>query len=190
VNGRRRYPRYQVSHALAGVLRTTSDVAIEARDGPFVVALCDVGLRSGLSLCLDVFAGSTRCVLPVTVAETSPVVHAGTLRYRLRLGPVDSSDPIDADGLLVIETPVRVLDISEHGLLLDASRHAEPGTAGRVRIDIDGAAYDGDVRIVRCHRVESAADRYGLGAEFLRTERVPHGSPLRHALVTLVRAHV
>jgi hypothetical protein len=172
------------------MLQTTSDVAIEARDGPFVVALCDVGLRSGVSLCLEVFVGSTRRMLPVTVAETTPVVHSGTLRYRLRLGPVESKDPLDPDGLLVIDTPVRVLDISEHGVLFDASRHAEAGTVGRVRININGAAYEGDVRIVRCNRVEGAADRHCLGAEFLRTERVPHGSPLRHALVALLRTHV
>jgi hypothetical protein len=172
------------------MLQTTSDVAIEARDGSFIVALCDVGLRSGLALSLDVFAGPTRLALPVIVAETAPVVHAGTLRYRLRLGPFDSPDPINPDGLVVIETPVRVLDISEHGFLLDASWHAEAGTVGRVRLDVDGASYEGHVRVVRCNCVEGAADRYCLGAEFLRTERVPHGSSLRHALVALLRTRV
>jgi hypothetical protein len=191
VNGRRRNPRYDLSRGFEGTLQTLSDVIIEHRDSRHLVALGDVALRRGLSLALDVFSGSTRRTLPVTVLESSPVIHGGTLRHRLHLASVGGgSDATDRDGLLVIDTPVRVIDISEHGLLLEAGGRVDAGTLGLARIEIDGTVCDGHVRVVRCTRVESVADRHRVGAEFLRTERAPHGSPLRHALVNLLKAHI
>ncbi|PYR23273.1 MAG: hypothetical protein DMF98_18765, partial [Acidobacteria bacterium] len=85
MNGRRRNPRFHVSKAFEGVLQTLMDVIVESRDGPYVVALSDAALRTGLSLLLDVFVGADRRTLPVTVAESSPVIQAGLVRYRLRL---------------------------------------------------------------------------------------------------------
>ena len=141
------------------------DVIVESRDGPYLVALSDAALRTGLSLLLDVFVGADRRTLPVTVAESSPVIQAGLVRYRLRLATVGSCDEIDPDGLLVIETPVRVLDMSQNGFLLEASRQSAAGTAGVLRVDVNGRAYEGEIRVARCSRLEGAAERHHLGAE-------------------------
>ena len=163
------------------------DVIVESRDGPYLVAMSDAALRTGLSLLLDVFVGADRRTLPVTVAESSPVIQAGLVRYRLRLATVGSCDEIDPDGLLVIETPVRVLDMSQNGFLLEASRQSAAGTAGVLRVDVNGRAYEGEIRVARCSRLEGAAERHHLGAECLRTRRVPHGSPLRDAFTEILK---
>lgn len=190
MNGRRHSPRYHVSDTFTGTLQTVCDVAIESWDGTFICAASDGGVPTGLSLSVDVFAGKARRTLPAIVAECSPVIRVGTLRYQLRLATTAPADQVDPDGLLVVDTPVRLLDISESGLQFAALRDARPGTVGVARIDVEGHTYEGDVRVVRCARVDGAAEPCRLGAEFLRTERVPHGSALRHALVALLKDSV
>jgi hypothetical protein len=171
-------------------LQTVRDVALEHCDGACIFALSDDGIPQGLSLSVDVFAGKARQTLPAIVAECSPVMRAGTLRYRLRLATTAPAQPVDSDGLLVVDTPVRLLDISGGGLQLAAYCDAKAGTVGVARIAVEGTTYEGDVRVVRCTRVEGGAEPHRLGAEFLRTQRVPYGSPLRHALVALLRSSV
>jgi hypothetical protein len=163
------------------------DVEVESREGPYIIASSDAALRTGLSLTLDVFEGANRKTLPVTVVESSPVIEAGIVRYRLRLATMGSFDEIDPDGLLVIDTPVRLLDMSQNGMLLEASRQSVAGTVGLLRVDMNGRAYEGEIRVVRCSRLEGAAERHHLGAECLRTRRVPHGSPLRGAFCAMLK---
>ena len=176
-----------MSAEFEGVFQTLMDVILEARDDAYLFAVCETPLRTGLSLALDVFVGSRRRTLPVTVAECAPVVQAGLVRYRLRLATVGSFDDIDPDGLLVIDTPVRVLDMSRNGFLLEATRQSDAGTVGLLRIGVDGQAYEGEIRVIRCSPLEGAADRHHMGTEFLRTRRVPHGSPLRSAFFAMMR---
>ncbi len=190
MNGRRHSPRYHVSDTFTGTLQTVCDVAIERWDGTFIDAVSDGGVPAGLPLSVDVFAGMVRRTLPAIVVECSPVIRWGTLRYRLRLATTAPADHVDPDGLLVLDMPVRLLDLSGGGLQFAAHREATAGIIGVARIDVEGRTADGDVRVVRCTRVEGAAEPYRLGAEFLRTERVPHGSPLRHALVALLKSGV
>jgi hypothetical protein len=190
VNGRRRSPRYHVSQTFEGVFQTLRDVVLESHDPAYLVGLSDVALRTGLSLSVDVFTGSIRQTLPVMVAESSPVIHAGTVRYRLRLAATGPWDRIDPDGLLVVDTPVRVLEMSPNGFLLEASGQTEAGTVGLLRVEMDGEAHEGDIRVVRCTALEGSADRHRLGAELLRTRRVPHGSPLRGAFAALLKTTI
>jgi hypothetical protein len=190
MNGRRRNPRYHVSSAFEGVFQTLEDVILEHRDGPYIHAVSQCAFRAGQSLALDVFHGSTRQTLPVTVAQSLPVIHAGTVRYRLRLATVGSCGDIDPDGLLVIDTPVRVLEMSQDGFLLETTRWAAAGTVGRLRLEVDGMTHEGEIRVVRSSRLEGTAERHRLGAEFLRTQRVPHGSPLRSAFAAMLNITV
>jgi len=187
LNGRRRNPRYHVSTPFDGVLQTLTGATIESRDGSCLLASCDVPLRTGLSLALDVFAGSTRRTLPVKVAESAPVIQSGLVRYRLRLATVGSASDVDREGLLVLDTPVRVLDISESGFQLEAVRQRAAGTVGLLQVTVDGRSYEGEIRVIRSSAIEGAADRHRLGTEFLRTRRVPYGSALRTAFLAMMR---
>jgi len=186
LNGRRRNPRYQVSAPFEGVFQTLTDATLESCSGSYLFASCEIPFRTGLSLALDVFAGSSRRTLPVTVAESAPVIQSGVVRYRLRLATIGSAAHVDPAGLLVVDTPVRVLDISPTGFLLEAARHSTAGTVGLLRVQVDGQAYEGEIRVIRCSAMEGA-ERHRLGTEFLRTRRVPHGSALRTAFFAMVR---
>jgi hypothetical protein len=188
MNGRRRNPRYRISSAFEGTLQTLEGVIIERGDGPGLHALAERAFRAGVSLTLDVFDGSMRQTLQVTVAECSPVIHADTVRYRLRLAAAGGWGEIDPEGLLVIDTPVRVLEISQHGFLLETNQGVGAGTVGRLRVEVNGTAYEGEVRVVRSSRLEGRAERHRLGTEWVRTHRVPHGSPLRGAFVAMLNA--
>jgi hypothetical protein len=187
VNGRRRNPRYHVSTPFDGVLQTLTGATIESSDACGLVASCDAPLRTGLSLALDVFADSTRRTLPVTVAESVPVIQSGLVRYRLRLAMAGAADDVHREGLLVLDTPVRVLDISENGFLLEAAQKSAAGTVGLLQVTVDERRYEGEIRVIRSSPIESAADRHRLGTEFLRIRRVPYGSALRTAFFAMMR---
>jgi hypothetical protein len=88
-------------------------------------------------------------------------------------------------GILLTNTPLRALEISRSGCLLESSRPIAPGTAGRLGLEIDGRAYSEEVRITRCQRVEGAGASYRLGVEFIRTDRAD-ASSLRRALYSLI----
>jgi hypothetical protein len=80
---------------------------------------------------------------------------------------------------LLLRTPLRVLNMSRSGCLLECPRPIEAGTAGRLRIEIDGRTYSEEVRVVRCAAIRSAGP-FRLGVEFLKT-RPAHAASLRRA---------
>lgn len=90
-------------------------------------------------------------------------------------------------GILSTSTPLRALEISRSGCLLESSRQIAAGTAGRLRLEIDGRTYSEEVRVTRCQRLEGAGASYRLGVEFLRTRR-PSSSSLRRAVYLILGA--
>ena len=90
-------------------------------------------------------------------------------------------------GILVSGLPVRILEISRTGCLLEAARRVDVGTLAEFRIDIGGRTYSEELRVARAHRVEGAGSTYRMGAEFLRTRRAGESS-LRRALYATLAA--
>ena len=88
-------------------------------------------------------------------------------------------------GILLTSMPLRVLEVSRSGCLLESGRHIPAGTSGRLQLDIDGRPYSEEVRVTRCHRIEGAGASYRLGVEFLRTGR-PDSSSLRRAVYSML----
>ena len=74
-------------------------------------------------------------------------------------------------GIHLTDTPLRALNVSRTGCLLESNRFIEAGTAGKLRLEIEGRIYSGEVRITRCQRMEGTATAFRLGVEFLRTRR-------------------
>ena len=60
------------------------------------------------------------------------------------------------------ELPVRVVNISRSGCLLEASRPVRAGAVGRLRVTIDDAEYADDVRIARCEPVQATPCELGV----------------------------
>ena len=63
----------------------------------------------------------------------------------------------DLVAVLGREVPVRLVDISGSGCLLESSNRLEKGTTGALRVMFDGLEYADDVRIMRCRPSEGRA---------------------------------
>jgi hypothetical protein len=90
-------------------------------------------------------------------------------------------------GVIAWEVPVRLVDISRAGCLLESSRQMEVGTTGEFRVEFGGQVFWEELRITRCVRLEGSGTVYRLGAEFLRM-RPPNGSSLRRAVHAVIGA--
>ena len=90
----------------------------------------------------------------------------------------------DLVAVLGREVPVRLIDISSSGCLLESGSRLEKGTTGSLRVVFEGLEYSDDVRIMRCRPSEGSSSLYYLGAEFLWTTS-PSERSLRRVLATL-----
>jgi hypothetical protein len=89
MRGRRRNERYRLSLPFEGALSFFQDLRIERYDADEVVALSNSPAGSGQDLTLDVMGGESRVTVQVRVAESTPVIVDGDVRYRLRLAIIE-----------------------------------------------------------------------------------------------------
>jgi hypothetical protein len=75
----------------------------------------------------------------------------------------------DLVAVLGREVPVRLLEISSAGCLLESCCRLETGATGLLRVQFDDWEYVDDVRVVRCQELGGASGLFQLGAEFLWT---------------------
>ncbi len=101
------------------------------------------------------------------------------------------TDPLDAilsaDDLVAVlgrEVPVRLMDISSAGCLLESPCRLEKGATGLLKVQFEDVEYADDVRVMRCLESEGGSGRYQLGAEFLWTTS-PHELSLRRVIAKL-----
>ena len=88
MRGRRGDARYRLSVPFEGALSVFQDLRIERYDAGEVVALSDGPAGSGEDLTLDLMGSGPRTTVQVRVAESTPVIIDGDVRYRLRLAIV------------------------------------------------------------------------------------------------------
>jgi hypothetical protein len=99
--------------------------------------------------------------------------------------PIDAI--LKADDLVAVlgrDVPVRLLDISASGCLLESANRLEAGTTGTIRIVYGGIEYADDIHVMRCQAFEGSSAAYHVGAEFLWTSR-PAERSLRRVVATL-----
>ena len=105
----------------------------------------------------------------------------------------DSLDALLGAGDLVAvlgrDVPVRLMDISNAGCLLESTCRLEKGATGHLRVMFDESEYMDDVRVIRCQETEGGSGLYYLGAEFLWTTS-PHERSLRRVIAKLQGAAV
>lgn len=80
--------------------------------------------------------------------------------------------------------PVRLMDISNGGCLLESTCRLEKGATGHLRVLFEDAEYMDDVRVMRCQESEGSSGLFHLGAEFLWTTS-PHERSLRRVIAKL-----
>jgi hypothetical protein len=95
----------------------------------------------------------------------------------------------DLVAVLGREVPVRLLDISSAGALLESTGRLEAGATGLLRVKFEEVEYVDDVRVMRCQESEGGSGFYQLGAEFLWTTS-PNERSLRRVIAKLQAAAV
>jgi c-di-GMP-binding flagellar brake protein YcgR len=90
----------------------------------------------------------------------------------------------DLVAVLTRDVPVRLLDISASGCLLESANRFEVGTTGIIRVTYADAEYVDEVRVMRCREFDGSSALYHIGVEFLWTSR-PQERSLRRMLVKL-----
>ena len=75
--------------------------------------------------------------------------------------------------VLAFPMPVRLLDISLGGVLLESTHPVELGTRGTLRFNFGGVPFTADVQVERLDntRGDSGHDRYSIGASFVALSR-------------------
>jgi hypothetical protein len=75
--------------------------------------------------------------------------------------------------VLAFPIPVRLVDISLGGVLLESTHPVDLGQRGTLRFNFGGVPFSADVRVERIDRTpaDSGADRYSIGAAFVALSR-------------------
>ncbi len=85
-------------------------------------------------------------------------------------------------GRLVRDVPVRLLDFSWSGCLVATNQPIDPGTVGKLRIDMGGKEYQDTVHVVR---KTAHAGSFTLGGQFRWGHR-PSRASVRGEIPTIV----
>ena len=74
--------------------------------------------------------------------------------------------------VLAFPVPVRLLDISLGGVLLEAAHRVDSGTRGTLRFNFGGTPFSAEVRVERVDvRREGPVERFNIGAAFVSLSR-------------------
>jgi hypothetical protein len=176
--GRRSHQRFTVSSPAEGTLRVLRDVTVERIAHESVVVVTRHPGASGELLELELGeAGGIK--VDVMVTDSRPVLADGAVRHRLTLQPVhadseglrgalsdDMTNGTAVPGVLTLRVPVRMLNCSATGCLLESTVRQEKSTISSLRLRLDGEDFMDDVQVVRCQAVQGSSS-YQLGVEFL-----------------------
>src|SRR6185436_20138287 len=75
--------------------------------------------------------------------------------------------------VLAFPIPVRLVDISLGGVLLEAAHAVDLGTRGTLRFNFGGVPFSADVKVERVDRGrnQTGAEKYAIGAAFVALSR-------------------
>ena len=75
--------------------------------------------------------------------------------------------------VLAFPIPVRLLDISLGGVLLESAHPVDLGQRGTLRFNFGGVPFSADVKVERVDRTpgDNGAERYSIGAAFVALSR-------------------
>lgn len=93
-----------------------------------------------------------------------------------------SPAPVELVGVLRRQVPVRVLNVSLSGVLLEAPAMVAVGSACELRIDVNDKTFVDDIKVVRCTPLHGKGAAYQVGAQFLWTTRTGPDSIRRLAV--------
>jgi len=165
---RRRHPRSALTDALPGTLRLVEDVLVESFGSTEMTVVSGVPARSDQCLAITPLGGAPPSALDVQVTESTPAVVDGVLKHRLRLRVISErhAERPRLLGALIRQVPVRLMDVSAGGCLLESNVPVGHGTGGELHVALDGEQTSDGLRVCRCQLVRGAGSVFRLGAEF------------------------
>ena len=173
MSGRRSHQRFTIATTTEGTLRVLRDVLVERATRDELVVLGRHAGIVGERLLMDL-SESPEGVREVRVTDSRPVVAEGAVRHRLTLKPLEApneSDPAPMESTLAVltrEIPVRVLNCSSSGCLLESTGRMDVGTVASLRLVVEEEELLDLLQVVRFRPIEGGSS-YHAGAEFLWT---------------------
>jgi len=173
MSGRRSHQRFTIATATEGTLRVLRDVLVERATRDEVVVLGRHAGIVGERLRMEL-SESPEGVREVRVTDSRPVVAEGAVRHRLTLKSLDTREDSQAApgestlAVLTRELPVRVLNCSSSGCLLESIGRVDVGTVASLRLMVEEEELLDLLQVVRFQPIEGGSS-YHAGAEFLWT---------------------
>lgn len=170
---RRLHPRFRLNTPLESTLRLIEDVVVERVTGDELWVLSTSPGRPEERLAVDRLGSVPPMVTGVKVVGSDPVMLHGKLCHRLRLSVVANNSWQRETGLhggLVRSVPVKLLDVSRGGCLLQSEVPVDAGTHGELQVRAEAGECWDALRVSRCGQVEGAGAPFRIGAEFLRPQ--------------------
>lgn len=104
----------------------------------------------------------------------------------VKLNAPGTSPGHEVSGMLGRDVPMRLIDISRTGCLLESRQRIEDGTVGELQLQVQRETFADDIRVTRCVLVEGSGSIYRVGAEFVQTRR-PGERSIRRAITAILR---
>ena len=143
-------------------------------------------------------------LVPVQVTESRPIIVGSSVKHSVRVRLLDfgalssdgSTDPGRMEdrlrtalagaierrvAVIVRELPVRLVNCSRSGCLVEADRPLAVGTAGTMTLEIEGHDVTDHILVVRCQPIAGAGTLHHIGARLLWVA-APTAQTIRHAL--------
>jgi hypothetical protein len=191
VINRRRTPRAAANNA-AGTVRLLNDVEIEHLTGTAITVLSETHVPRGERMILWAPAEDGGEVTLRVRAVSRQTVVESTLRHRVRFEvdaigtgsigarPASGVSAARRLGAIVREVPIRLLEISEGGGLIESPVRLAEGTVGWLSVSGQDAPHQEIVRVCRSDERPERFWRWVSGVEFLTLEPAPAASLRRN----------
>src|SRR5712692_9176813 len=177
--GRRRSRRFLLNTPFEGSLRVEKQVVLERYSDNELWVVSDTPARQDELLTLDRVGSGPPLSMPVRVAGADVVMRDGVPQHRLQLTMVQENELLDPPlvlGVLVRTLPVRVLEVSRSGCLLQTRSNIDEGMAGELTLDAGSRSCVDHVTVTRCAAVDEDGSTYSIGVEFSSPRRDLAGS--------------
>lgn len=205
MSGRRSHARFIVSPSSHGVIRVFADAEIEGLGHQHVSLIAHEPAAINERILLELPGDDRDLVIAGQVTESRPIIVGSSVRHSIRLRPVNlvenlSSDRVDANmppedrlraalsdapdrriAVIIRQFPVRLVNCSRSGCLVEADRALPAGTAGTMTLEIEGHEVTDHILVVRCQSIAGAGTLHHIGARLLWVA-APTSQTIRHAL--------
>ena len=204
MSGRRSHARFIVSPSSHGAIRVFADAELEGLGHQHISLITHDPAAINERMLLELPGEDGDFLIRVQVIESRPIIVGSSVKHSVRVrlfdfgslpndgqsdgGPMEErlraaiSGAIDRRvAIIVREVPVRLVNCSRSGCLVEADRALPVGTAGTMTLEIEGHEVTDHILVVRCQPIAGAGTLHHIGARLLWVA-APTTQTIRHAL--------